>query len=180
MELMTKEHRAQLLANGQAMAEADISNTVQPVVKLFMPDGAATWLLAWREPEDMDIAWGLCCLGMQGKRNANVCGAAPGCAGASPETASVFCSGTSQQRVLLRLHVISPAAACGSPVSAGRPRPQCGSETGQVGSVRVRRSGPIPAAASIPRTDRVTRPSRRTGGLSQQRYVMRHRIMPDL
>ena len=50
MELMTKEHRAQLLANGQAMAEADISNTVQPVVKLFMPDGAATWLLAWLEP----------------------------------------------------------------------------------------------------------------------------------
>ena len=64
MELMTKEHRAQLLANGQAMAKTDISNTVQPVVKLFMPDGAATWLLAWLEPEDMDIAWGLCCLGM--------------------------------------------------------------------------------------------------------------------
>ena len=64
MELMTKEHRAQLLANGQAMAKTDISNTVQPVVKLFMPDGAATWLLAWLEPEDIDIAWGLCCLGM--------------------------------------------------------------------------------------------------------------------
>ena len=64
MELMTKEHRAQLLANGQAMAEADISNTVQPVVKLFMPDGAATWLLAWLEPEDIDIAFGLCDLGL--------------------------------------------------------------------------------------------------------------------
>ena len=38
--------------------------TVKPVVKLFTPDGAATWLLAWIEPEDTDIAWGLCCLGM--------------------------------------------------------------------------------------------------------------------
>ncbi len=46
MKLLTKTHRMQLLANGRTMAQADISGTVKPVVKLFMPDGGATWLLA--------------------------------------------------------------------------------------------------------------------------------------
>ena len=62
--LLTKTHRTQLLANGKAMAETDISETVKPVVKLFMPDGGATWLLAWLEPDDIDIAFGLCDLGL--------------------------------------------------------------------------------------------------------------------
>ncbi len=64
MKLLTKTHRMQLLANGRTMAQADISGTVKPVVKLFMPDGGATWLLAWLEPEDPDIAFGLCDLGL--------------------------------------------------------------------------------------------------------------------
>ena len=35
-----------------------------PVVKLFNPAGAATWLLTELDPEDEDVAWGLCDLGM--------------------------------------------------------------------------------------------------------------------
>jgi hypothetical protein len=36
----------------------------QPVVKLFCPWNAATWLLTELDPEDPDIAFGLCNLGM--------------------------------------------------------------------------------------------------------------------
>ncbi len=34
------------------------------MVKLFNPAGAATWLLTEIDPEDDDVAWGLCDLGM--------------------------------------------------------------------------------------------------------------------
>jgi hypothetical protein len=36
----------------------------QPVVKLFSPVGAATWLLTELDPGDNDTAFGLCDLGM--------------------------------------------------------------------------------------------------------------------
>ncbi len=29
-------------------------------MKLFTPDAGATWLLAWLDPEDGDVAWGCC------------------------------------------------------------------------------------------------------------------------
>ena len=35
-----------------------------PVVKLFAPDGGCTWLLTEIDPDDPDIAFGLCDLGM--------------------------------------------------------------------------------------------------------------------
>ena len=35
-----------------------------PVVKLFTPDGGATWLLTEINPDEPDIAFGLCDLGM--------------------------------------------------------------------------------------------------------------------
>jgi hypothetical protein len=68
MKLLLDEQREQLLANGKAntilrdhgMNEQDF----QPVVKLFCPWGAATWLLSELDPEDPDIAFGLCDLGM--------------------------------------------------------------------------------------------------------------------
>jgi Protein of unknown function (DUF2958) len=37
---------------------------LQPVVKLFHPCGAATWLLTEIDPGDHSVAWGLCDLGM--------------------------------------------------------------------------------------------------------------------
>jgi len=66
--LLTDEQRARLLANGHANRER-ISKGLdehdwQPVVKLFCPWGAATWLLSELDPEDEDIAFGLCDLGM--------------------------------------------------------------------------------------------------------------------
>ena len=71
MELLTDDLRAKLLANGKANAErlADPENQngethdFRPVVKLFNPCGAATWLLTELDPEDPDIAFGLCDLG---------------------------------------------------------------------------------------------------------------------
>lgn len=65
--LLTADQHARMLANGKANAErmADDGNTKDfwPVVKLFCPWGAATWLLSELDPEDEDIAFGLCDLG---------------------------------------------------------------------------------------------------------------------
>jgi len=71
MNLLTEELRADLLANGKANAErlTDPENEdgkthdFWPVVKLFNPCGAATWLLTELDPEDPDIVFGLCDLG---------------------------------------------------------------------------------------------------------------------
>ena len=67
MKLLTDEQRTQLLANGRENAAriADDGNTVDhmPVVKLFCPWGGATWLLTELDPEEPDIAFGLCDLG---------------------------------------------------------------------------------------------------------------------
>ena len=51
--------RAALLRNGAA-PEADHA----PVVKLFNPTGAATWLLSEMLPHNLDLLFGLCDLGM--------------------------------------------------------------------------------------------------------------------
>lgn len=68
MKLLTKDIRERLLKNGRirlvlaetGKAEADF----YPVVKLFTPDANCTWLLTELDPEDPDIAFGLCDLGM--------------------------------------------------------------------------------------------------------------------
>jgi hypothetical protein len=67
MKLLTKAQREQLLDNGRRQAAvkgtpAEID--FHPVVKLFDPCGAATWLLTEIDPEDETVAWGLCDLGM--------------------------------------------------------------------------------------------------------------------
>jgi hypothetical protein len=61
--LITAEQRAQMLANGVRSA-ADEDHDPFPVVKLFTPDASATWLLAELDPDDPDIAFGLCDLGL--------------------------------------------------------------------------------------------------------------------
>lgn len=60
--LLTRQLRRQMLANG-ARARGDEAHDPAPVVKLFTPDAAATWLLSDLDPEDPDIAFGLCDLG---------------------------------------------------------------------------------------------------------------------
>ncbi|HCK85138.1 MAG TPA: transposase [Hyphomonadaceae bacterium] len=62
-ELITTAHREAMLANGRCSAAgADIDP--HPVVKLFTPDAGATWLLTELDPDDPDIAFGLCDLGL--------------------------------------------------------------------------------------------------------------------
>ena len=68
MKLFTSEQHKKLLANGvknwkrrnEGKAELDL----KPVVKLFTPDGSATWLLTGILPEEPNMAFGLCDLGM--------------------------------------------------------------------------------------------------------------------
>jgi len=68
MELLTADIRERLLANGRLRLEFQMRGEVEPdflpVVKLFTPDAGCTWLLTELDPEDTDIAFGLCDLGM--------------------------------------------------------------------------------------------------------------------
>lgn len=63
MILITPEIRVLLLANGVA-ARTGQPHDPHPVVKLFTPDAGATWLLTELDPDDPDIAFGLCDLGL--------------------------------------------------------------------------------------------------------------------
>ena len=58
--LLSGHIRARLLANGGAQEETDHI----PVVKFFNPCGAATWLITKMMPNEPDILFGLCDLGM--------------------------------------------------------------------------------------------------------------------
>ncbi len=56
--LLTVSDRVQLLVN--ALNDRDHF----PVVKLFTPDAAATWLISEADPDDPDRLFGLCDLGL--------------------------------------------------------------------------------------------------------------------
>ena len=67
MKLLTEAQRAKLIDNGRRQAAVKGTPNeldFEPVVKLFNPCGAATWLLTEIDPDDETIAWGLCDLGM--------------------------------------------------------------------------------------------------------------------
>jgi glycine/D-amino acid oxidase-like deaminating enzyme len=68
MKLLTQEQEQKLLANGRAHAADQLTGEettdFAPVVKLFCPWGGATWLLTELDPDEPDIAFGLCDLGM--------------------------------------------------------------------------------------------------------------------
>ncbi len=61
--LFTQISRQKLLANGARSAAGEHIDPV-PVVKLFTPDANATWLLTEIDPDNPDIAFGLCDLGL--------------------------------------------------------------------------------------------------------------------
>jgi hypothetical protein len=61
--LMTAEHKLALLENGRKTKQ-DPDHDPFPVVKLFTPDGASIRLLSEIDPDDEDIAFGLCDLGL--------------------------------------------------------------------------------------------------------------------
>jgi hypothetical protein len=60
MVLITPEIRERLIANWNAGPDVDHV----PVVKLFYPAGAHTWLITEMKPDNPDILFGLCDLGM--------------------------------------------------------------------------------------------------------------------
>lgn len=67
MMLLTKAQREQLLDNGRrqvAVKGTPAELDFEPVVKVFDPCGASTWLLTEIAPHDETVAWGLCDLGM--------------------------------------------------------------------------------------------------------------------
>ena len=68
MKLLTADIRKKLLRNGRLRQQREQEDKPEPdfwpVVKLFSPDGGCTWLLTEIDPEDPDIAFGLCDLGL--------------------------------------------------------------------------------------------------------------------
>lgn len=68
MKLLTDDIRERLLQNGRLRLKFQMNEEAEPdflpVVKLFTPDAGCTWLLTEIDPEDPDIAFGLCDLGM--------------------------------------------------------------------------------------------------------------------
>ena len=63
MKLLTKAETKRLIQNGER-TQADPDHDPKPVVKLFTPDAAATWLLTEIDPDRRDYALGLCDLGL--------------------------------------------------------------------------------------------------------------------
>ena len=67
MKLLTADIRQRLVRNGRLRQQRQQEDKPEPdfwpVVKLFTPDGACTWLLTEIDPDDPDIAFGLCDLG---------------------------------------------------------------------------------------------------------------------
>ena len=61
--LLTAALRRQLLLNGHKSRSQPDCDPV-PVVKLFTPDASATWLLTELTPDNPDLAFGLCDLGL--------------------------------------------------------------------------------------------------------------------
>ncbi len=68
MKLFTQDIHDALLRNGRLRLEYQANGLAEPdflpVVKLFTPDAGCTWLLTELDPEDPDIAFGLCDLGV--------------------------------------------------------------------------------------------------------------------
>ncbi len=57
--LLTNEQRIKMIENGIESQKNQDSNH-WPVVKLFTADAGCTWLLSELDPEEPDIAFGLC------------------------------------------------------------------------------------------------------------------------
>lgn len=62
-DLIPADLRAIMLENGRR-SPAGGDHDPPPVVKLFTPDAGATWLLSELDPENSDIAFGLCDFGL--------------------------------------------------------------------------------------------------------------------
>ena len=63
MTHISSELRARLLANGARSARGE-DHDPYPVVKMLAPDAPAIWLLTELDPDDPDLAYGVCDLGL--------------------------------------------------------------------------------------------------------------------
>lgn len=63
MNLIPSELRVRMLENGARSAKGETHDPF-PVVKLHVPNGNATWLLSELDPDDPDLAYGVCDLGL--------------------------------------------------------------------------------------------------------------------
>jgi hypothetical protein len=67
-ETLDRRYPQKLLRNGRLHQQCDEAGKEEPdfvpVVKLFTPDAGCTWLLTEIDPDNPDIAFGLCDLGM--------------------------------------------------------------------------------------------------------------------
>jgi hypothetical protein len=67
-KLLTKVIRERLLKNGRLRQQSQLADQGEPdflpVVKFFTPDAGCTWLITELDPEDPDICFGLCDLGV--------------------------------------------------------------------------------------------------------------------
>ncbi|SDO98237.1 Protein of unknown function [Lutimaribacter pacificus] len=67
MKLLLTEHTEKLIEQGRATSAAQLEGQEEPdhmpVVKLFTPDANCTWLISELDPDDPDLAFGLCDLG---------------------------------------------------------------------------------------------------------------------
>lgn len=61
--LLTAAIRRRLLSHGHTSRRCSDFDPV-PAVKLFTPDASATWLLTELDPDETDVAFGLCDLGL--------------------------------------------------------------------------------------------------------------------
>jgi hypothetical protein len=63
MKMILASQMTKLLKNGNASAASEGGIDHKPVIKLFNPVGAATWLISEIDPHNPDVAFGLCDLG---------------------------------------------------------------------------------------------------------------------
>lgn len=63
VNLIPAQLRTSLLANGARTANGE-DHDPYPVVRLFVAGGPASWLLTELDPDDPDLAYGLCDLGL--------------------------------------------------------------------------------------------------------------------
>lgn len=72
MKLITKAARRQLEENFRKTERGLDPMDFRPVIKLFYPVGAATWLLVYTLPDQPEIAWGLADLGLGSPETGNI------------------------------------------------------------------------------------------------------------
>ena len=67
MKLILEDQRMKLIAQGRATSAAQSEGADEPdhmpIIKLFTPDANCTWLISELDPDDPDLAFGLCDLG---------------------------------------------------------------------------------------------------------------------